>query len=140
MTLHDCIQFTNENPICSFATIENNKPRVRILGFWFSDESGFYFQTSEVKEIPAQLRANPWAEACFYKHSGMIGTMLRISGKVEFLDDPFLKEKVIADRQFLKSFGLTPESPELTIFRISHGHAHFWIMENNNKPKDYIQF
>jgi pyridoxamine 5'-phosphate oxidase len=140
MNIQDCIKFTNENPICSLATMENDQPRVRILGFWFADESGFYFQTSTIKEIPGQLKANPNAEACFYKHEGMIGTMLRISGEVEFLSDPALKQKALDDRPFLKSFGLTVDSPGMILFRISHGHAHFWNMENNLKPKEYIKF
>ena len=140
MNIQDCIKFTNENPICSLATVENNQPRVRLLGFWFADETGFYFQTSTVKEIPHQLKMNPKTEVCFYKHEGAIGTMLRISGEVEFLTDIKLKEKALTDRPFLKNFGLTSESPELVIFRIGHGKAYFWTMENNLKPKEYIKF
>ena len=140
MNIQDCIQFANENPICSLASVENDQPRVRILGFWFADETGFYFQTSNTKEIPNQLRANPKTEVCFYKPSGMIGTMLRIAGKVEFVDDLKLREKVLEDRAFLKSFGVTVDSPGLVLFRISHGEAHFWTMENNIKPKEIIVF
>lgn len=70
----------------------------------------------------------------------MIGTMLRIAGKVEFVDDIKLKEKVINDRPFLKDFGITPQSPGLIIFKISHGQAFFWTMENNLKPKEIIEF
>lgn len=140
MTLQDCIQFANANPLCSLATVENDQPRVRILGFWFADETGFYFQTSTIKEIPGQLKANPKAEVCFYHHEGMIGTMLRVSGTVEFLDEPFYKEKALIDRPFLKNFGITENSPKLTLFRIAHGRAHFWTMENNLKPKEYLSF
>jgi len=140
MTIHDCIGFTNENPICYLATAENDQPRVRALGFWFADESGFYFQTGSAKEFPHQLEKNPKTEVCFYKHEGMIGTMLRISGEVEFLKDTKLKERVLNERPFLKNFGLTINSPGLIIFRIPHGKAHFWTMENNLKPKVIIEF
>jgi pyridoxamine 5'-phosphate oxidase len=140
MNLHDCIKFTNENPVCYLATVENDQPRVRALGFWFADETGFYFQTGAVKEIPKQLKANPKTEVCFYKHEGMTSIMLRISGAVEFVDDLRLREKVLADRPFLKQFGLTMDSPGLVMFRISHGQAHFWTMENNLKPKEFIRF
>ena len=140
MEIKDCIKFANENPICSLATVENGQPRVRILGFWFADETGFYFQTSTIKEIPGQLRKNPKSEVCFYKHEGMIGTMLRVSGEAEFIDDLSYKEKVLADRPFLKSFGITADSPKLVIFRICHGQAHFWTMDNNLKPKEFIEF
>jgi len=140
MNIQECIKFTNENPICSLATIEGDQPRVRMLGFWFADETGFYFQTSSIKNIPNQLKKNPNIEACFYKHEGMIGTMLRIAGKVEFLNDLTLREKALADRPFLKNFGMTVDSPNLILFRISHGQAHFWTMENNVKPKEIIEF
>ncbi len=140
MNLQDCIKFSNENPICYLATIENDAPRVRALGFWFADETGFYFQTSSTKEFPHQLKKNPNTEICFYKPAGMIGTMLRIAGKVEFVNDLKLRERALADRPFLKSFGVTVDSPSLVLFRISHGQAHFWTMENNLKPKEVIQF
>jgi uncharacterized pyridoxamine 5'-phosphate oxidase family protein len=140
MTIQDCIRFTNENPVCYLATIENDQPRVRTLGFWFADETGFYFQTSTKKEIPRQLQLNPNVEACFYKHEGMIGTMLRISGKAEFVHDLYYREKVFLDRPFLKNMGLSADSPNLVIFRIAHGKAHFWNMENNLKPKLMIEF
>lgn len=140
MNIQDCIKFTNENPICYLATVEEDQPRVRALGFWFADETGFYFQTGAMKDFYHQLRRNPKTEVCFYKHEGMIGTMLRIAGKVEFIDDIKLKEKVINDRPFLKGFGLTAESPGLILFRIQHGQAFFWTMENNLKPKEVIEF
>ncbi|MGE5364381.1 MAG: pyridoxamine 5'-phosphate oxidase family protein [Bacteroidota bacterium] len=140
MNIQDCIKFANENPVCNLATLEGDQPRVRVLGFWFADETGFYFQTSTVKEIPEQLRGNPKTEVCFYKHQDMIGTMLRIAGTAEFVDDVYYREKVLNDRPFLKTFGITIESPKLVIFRIAHGQAHFWTMENNLKPKEIIEF
>lgn len=140
MNIHDCIKFTNENPICSLATTDHGQPRVRMIGFWFADESGFYFQTSTNKEIPNQLNENPKLEACFYKHEGMIGTMLRIAGEAEFLTDTKYREKAFLDRPYLKNMGLLVNSQQLFLFRIKHGQAHFWTMENTNKPKQIIEF
>lgn len=140
MNIQDCIKFTNENPICSLASVVNDQPRVRMIGFWFADETGFYFQTSTIKEIPNQLKMNPKIEVCFYKHEGMIGTMLRISGEVEIMTESKLSEKAFMDRPFLKSFGMTIDSPQLFLFRIGHGQAFFWTMENNLKPKEIIVF
>jgi len=140
MNLQDCIKFTNENPICYLSTVDKDQPRVRALGFWFADETGFYFQASSNKEFCKQLKLNPKTEVCFYKPENMIGTMLRISGEVEFIDDIKLKEKVLNDRPFLKDFGLTINSPALVIFRIAHGKAHFWTMKNNTIPKEVIEF
>lgn len=140
MDLNDCIRFANENPVCFLATADGDQPRVRALSFWFANETGFYFQTGNVKLFYHELKKNPKTEACFYKHGEMAGSMLRISGKVEFLDDRKLRKKVLNDRPFLKDFGLTIESPGLIIFRIAHGIAHFWSMGNNLKPKEIIVF
>jgi pyridoxamine 5'-phosphate oxidase len=140
MNIHDCIKFSNENPICYLATTEGDQPRVRALGFWFADDTGFYFQTTSFKEFPQHLKDNPKTEVCFYKHEGTIGTMMRIAGKAEFVNDPMLREKALNDRPFLKSFGITVDSPKMILFRISHGQAYFWTMDNNLKPKEYISF
>jgi pyridoxamine 5'-phosphate oxidase len=140
MDIKDCINFANEKPICFVATTEDDQPRVRALGFWFADETGFYFQTSTVKEIPNQLKKNPKIEICFYKHAGVIGTMLRIAGKAELVYDSKLKAKAFTDRPFLKTFGLTVDSPGLVLFKIAHGQAHFWTMEKNLDPKEIIEF
>lgn len=140
MNIKDCIQFANENPVCFLATSDADQPRVRALGFWFADETGFYFQTGAVKPFYHQLLKNPKTEVCFIHYEPFAGTMLRIAGEVEFLDDIQLKERAIEDRPFLKSFGLTPQSPGLIVFRLAHGQAHFWSMETNLKPKEMISF
>lgn len=140
MNIQDCIKFANENPVCYLATVEGDQPRVRALGLWFADETGFYFQSSTVKDFPHQLKQQAKTEVCFYKHEGMIGTMLRVAGEVEFLDDLALKEKALEDRPFLKSFGLTANSPQLVIFRIAKGQAYIWSMANNLSPKEIIEF
>ena len=56
MNIQDCIKFTNENPICSLATVDNDQPRVRMLGFWFADETGFYFRQVQLKNFPINLK------------------------------------------------------------------------------------
>jgi pyridoxamine 5'-phosphate oxidase len=134
------IAFANENRVCFLATAENDQPRVRALGFWFADNTGFYFQTGDMKEFYKQLKKNPNTEVCFYKPGAGSGTMMRVSGKVEFLDDKKLREKCLMDRPFLKSLGITAESQKLILFRIAHGQAYFWTMENNLKPKEIIEF
>lgn len=140
MKIQDCIQFSNENPICFLATVEDNQPRVRALGFWFADKTGFYFQTSTTKNFYRHLKQNPNTEVCFYKHKELIGTMLRITGKAEFLDDVKLKEKAIYDRPFLKDMGVTAQSTGLILFRIPHGEARFWTMENLAKHRKAVIF
>ncbi|MBN2403750.1 MAG: pyridoxamine 5'-phosphate oxidase family protein [Spirochaetes bacterium] len=138
--MKDFIKFANENHVSFLATSENDQPHVRALGFWFADETGFYFQTGAMKELYMQLKKNPKTEVCFYKPGDGAGKMLRITGVIEFLDDARLKEKCLADRPFLKSLGMKADSSALILFRITHGKGHFWTMENNLKPKEFIEF
>ena len=141
MNFEDCIKFANENPVAYLATMEGDQPRVRAFLAWFADKTGFYFQTGAVKEIVNQLKANPKLEVCYFEpKTGGSGTMMRISGIAEFIDDRAMKAKAIADRPFLKSFGFTPDHPGLILFRIAKGHALFWTMETNLEPKKPIQF
>ncbi len=140
MDLKRCIDFANENKLSFLATAEGDQPRVRALGFWFADQTGFYFQIGGLKPMHGQLQRNPKVEACFYKHDPTMGAMLRVTGSVEFVTDRALKERVLKERPFLKNFGLTVDNPNLVIFRIPHGEAHIWTLENNLKPKEIVKF
>ena len=141
MDINDCIKFANETPVCYLANLEGNQPRVRALGFWFADENGFYFQIGAMKDVYGQLQKNNKVEACFWQpDEKSTGTMMRVAGEVEFLDDPELKKKVLEDRPFLKEFGMTFDHPGLIIFRIAKGDAYFWTMETNFEPKKFIKF
>jgi pyridoxamine 5'-phosphate oxidase len=140
MDFKDCIDFANENPIAWLATSEGNQPHVRALGMWFADERGFYFQIGGTKDVYKQLLKNPHVEVGFYKSGEMSGTMMRVTGEVEFVEDLEMKKKVLEDRPFLKEFGLTPDNPSLVIFKIPKGKAHFWNMTTNLEPKMFINF
>ena len=141
MDFNDCIKFANEIPVCYMATMDGDQPRVRALGFWFADETGFYFQIGSVKDVYHQLKKNNKVEACFWQpNEESTGIMMRVEGEVEFIDIPELKRKVLEDRPFLKEFGLTVDHPGLIIFRIAHGKVYFWTMETNFEPKFYIEF
>jgi pyridoxamine 5'-phosphate oxidase len=140
MNFEDCVKFAGQNPVAWFATLDGDQPRVRALGMWFADKSGFYFQIGGMKDLYRQLQAKPKVEFAFYQPGGMAGTMLRVAGNIEFLSDPELKKKVLEDRPFLKNFAMTAESPLLVIFRVAKGEAHFWTMETNLNPKEIIRF
>ncbi|MDP1552128.1 MAG: pyridoxamine 5'-phosphate oxidase family protein [Methanobacteriaceae archaeon] len=122
------------------ATAEGDQPRVRALGFWFADETGFYFQIGAVKDMYGQMQANNKVEACFWQPDEQTGIMMRVAGEIQFVNDLKLKKKVLEDRPFLKEFGMTFNHPGLIIFRIAKGEAYFWTMANNFQPKEMIKF
>jgi uncharacterized pyridoxamine 5'-phosphate oxidase family protein len=140
MDFKDCVNFANEVRVCYLATDDGGQPRVRALGMWYADETGFYLQTATMKDMYRQLKANPKVEMCFWKPGENTGKMLRIAGEIEFIEDRDMKKKCLEDRPFLKGFGLTADSPELIIFRVGKGQAHFWTMADNLKPKQMIKF
>jgi pyridoxamine 5'-phosphate oxidase len=141
LKFEDCVKFANENPTAYVATVDDKgQPRVRAFAMWYADETGFYFQTGTVKEICGQLKNNPKTEICFFNNKREGGVMLRVTGDAEFLNDHKLREKVIEDRQFLKTMGMTAASPGLVIFRIPKGEAYFWTMATNFEPKKMIRF
>lgn len=104
MGLKECVDFANRVKTAYLATVEGDQPRVRALLMWFADETGFYFQTQTVKALYRQLKENPKVEACFWDPKE--GRMLRVSGVVEFIEDPELKKRCYEERPFLKEMGL----------------------------------
>lgn len=145
MEFQDCITFALEHRIAYFATEENGQPHVRPIGLWFADASGFYFQVQTVKAFCKQLQNNKRVEVCFHAPAsgGSPGTVLRVTGKVEFIDDAALKKKVLEDRPFLKDMGIeSPDDPRLAIFKIHTGEAFFWTMEYSMRESEIerIQF
>ena len=140
MNFKDCIDFANENPLAWLATSEDNKPYLRAMLMWKADETGFYIQSATMKELVNQVINNPKIELGFFKPDEGTGTMLRVEGEAEIVEDIKIKEECLEDRPFLKEIGLTADGDDLFIFRINHGKAHFWRMETNLDPKEFIEF
>ncbi len=132
MDFKEYTDFANENKTCCLATAEGDQPRVRALGMWYADETGFYFQAQTVKALYKQLKKNPKVEVYFNNKD--YSKAMRVSGKVRFIDDLKLRAKCIEDRPFVKDFGITePENPLLAVFQIYTGEAYFWTMADTMK-------
>ncbi|MBN1413744.1 MAG: pyridoxamine 5'-phosphate oxidase family protein [Bacteroidales bacterium] len=144
MNLQDCIKFANENPVCFLATCENSQPRVRGVLQWFANESGFYFAILSTKNMSDQLHKNPNVEVCFYNHPAELGNAvsMRVTGKMEFLDDPGLKQKAYESRKFLDDIAGQSIEPYLEIIRLGSGDIHFWTMADVMKEKqlEHLKF
>lgn len=138
MNLQDCIQFATEHPICFVATMDGDQPRVRGLALWFANQEGFYFSTLSPKAFYGQLKANPKVEICFYNNPAdlMDAKQMRLTGAVEFVDDPELQQKAAVEGAFLeeltgKTFGHLWQN-----FRIRSGEACFWTLADTLKEPD----
>jgi len=129
MDFKDCVAFANENRISYLATDDNGQPRVRPMSLWFADNSGFYYQATSDKDMCRQLRKNNRVEMCIYAPGagGPMGKMMRVTGKVHFIEDRAYKIRALEDRPFLKNRGIeSPEDPRLVLFKIYTGEAFFW--------------
>ena len=72
-------------------------------------------------------------ELCFYNNESDLekAKTMRLSGEVEFLDDPDLKKQLLQDRPFLQE-----AEPVLELFRVQSGEAFFWTMDDVLKEKE----
>ncbi|HUT68131.1 MAG TPA: pyridoxamine 5'-phosphate oxidase family protein [Dehalococcoidales bacterium] len=135
MNFKDCVNFANENKTCYLATVDGDQPRVRALGMWYADETGFYFQAQTVKAMCKQLEKNPKVEAYF--NAKDFNKVMRVTGKVKFITDTKIRAKCIEERPFVKNFGITePSNPLLAVFQIYTGEAYFWTMADSMKEAD----
>lgn len=133
MTMQECIRFAAEHPVCSLATVDADQPRVRAFMLWRANEDGFYFETFNAKDVYEQLKDNPKVEICFFNNESDLekAKTMRVTGEVEFLDDPALKKQLLADWPFLQD-----AEPMVEIFRVHSGEAFFWTMADAAKEKD----
>jgi uncharacterized pyridoxamine 5'-phosphate oxidase family protein len=104
---------------------------------WFCDTTGFYYHTGTPKNVCRQLKKNPDVELCFFKPGERAGTMMRVAGKVEFLKENALEERLFRDRPWVKDLPKSgPKGGEVAIFRAAHGEAYFWTIANNMREGD----
>jgi pyridoxamine 5'-phosphate oxidase len=137
MTKEEVLEFAAKNPVCSIATINGNRPRVRMIMLYQADENGIIFCTGRQKDLNAQLQANPAAEMCFYNADE--GRMVRIEGSVESLDDLELKKKVVEKFTFLKPVVESQGYEVMVCYRLDNAKATTWTMETYFEPKKYIE-
>jgi pyridoxamine 5'-phosphate oxidase len=138
MDFQDCIKFANDHHTCYLATVDGDQPRVRPMGMWFADKTGFYFESKSVKALHKQLEKNPKVEVAFYAPEAKpSGKVMRVTGKIEFINDMELRKRLYEEKPRLKAQGVKgPEDPLMTIFRISTGEAFFWTMASNMYEAD----
>ena len=129
-TIKECAEFANANKTCHLATCDGDQPRVRALGMWRADETGFYFQAQSVKAMCKQLETNPKVELSFTDGQ----KVLRVAGKVKFITDEAIRARCIEERPFVKNFGITePSNPLLAVFHVYTGEAFFWTFADSMK-------
>ena len=138
MSLQDCIQFANENPVCYLASTDGDQPRVRALLLVLADDKGFGLCTLSPKKMSMQLHQNPKTEVCFFNNATEFPEMkmMRVTGKVEFTDEKALFDKALETRKALSDIIGQSIEPFIEVFRIRSGEAHFWTIMDAMKEQD----
>jgi uncharacterized pyridoxamine 5'-phosphate oxidase family protein len=143
MTFQECIDFMKRNPNGFLATASGDKPHVRPMTVWLADETGICFYTSRVKPLVSQLEKNPNVEIAFHQPGTPpdIGSILRISGRIEFVEDMAIRTRLYETFSWLKAIGTgRPDSPTIVVFRIVQGQFNYWTWENNVNPGPWVEF
>lgn len=135
MDFKDCYEFANENKTCYLATCDGDQPRVRAMGMWYADETGFYLQAQSVKALYKQIENNPKVEMYFQAKD--FSKVMRVSGEAKIVTDNEIRARCIKERPFVKNFGIeAPDNPLLAVFHVYKGEAYFWTMADSMKEAD----
>jgi len=143
MTFQECIDFMKRNPNGFLATASGDNPHVRPMTVWLADETGIYFYTSRIKSLVSQLEKNPNIEIAFHQPAKPpdIDAILRISGRIEFVEDMAIRTRLYEAFSWLKEIGTgRPDSPTIVVFRIPQGQFNYWTWENNVNPGPWVEF
>ena len=141
MTKEDLFKMMNEHPVMHVATSDNGQPHVRAILMFKADADGIVFHTGVTKDLYRQLLNDSCSEVCFACGKYQV----RVEGRFELVDDMALKEEIVnhPSRKFLKPWreqqGDEAFFSFLKVFRMQHGKANVWCMEDNFKPKEYIE-
>jgi len=80
----------------------------------------------------SSLKLTPKVEVCFYDGNSdlMQAKQMRVTGKVEFVDDPELQKKAAEEGPFLEQLTGRPLGHLWKIFRIHSGEAFFFTLRD----------
>jgi len=133
MTKEEIFEFINENPVFFLATCEGDKPRVRGMRIYRANENGIVFNTSTGKDLYKQLMSNPSVELCFYNEED--GIQLRISGKVQLIEDAKFKAEIARKNPAVESLILGHGQNALAVYRLAEGRARVWKIDSDYIPR-----
>jgi pyridoxamine 5'-phosphate oxidase len=138
MDAQECIKFANENPVCYLATIDGDQPRVRAVLQVKADDTGFYYALMSMKRVFDQLKKNPNAEICYFNNPSELANsrMMRLTGKLELLDDDGLRDEAFESRAFLEQITGRSLKQYIEVFRLSAGQAVFWTLKDAGGERD----
>jgi uncharacterized pyridoxamine 5'-phosphate oxidase family protein len=116
--MREAISFLQQNPAGGFATISDNKPKVRPFQFMLEENGKIIFSTSNKKNVYKEMEKNPYVS---FTSIGSNTQYIRIDGKVKFINDVRLKDKVLDTNEIVKSIYKSGSNPDFEIFYFENG-------------------
>lgn len=116
--MEEILNVLQDGAMGAFATVDNGKPRVRPWQFSFEEGGKLYFCTANTKDVYKQLQESPYAE--FTSTTDDMKT-IRVAGKVNFVDDINIKQKLLDKLPGIKNMYQTADNPTFEVFYIEHG-------------------
>ena len=136
MTRQEILDFVKANPIFSLATLDGNRPRVRLMMLARVDDQGLLFSTGRDKDVHKQLQGNPAVELCFSSQDN--SRQVRIEGMAQAVDDLNLKKEIVEAFPFLKPWVEEQGYEVLIPYRLQSAKACTWTMETNTEPRQFV--
>lgn len=118
--MDEIVHFLNRHKSGFLATVEDCMPRVRPWSFLLEENGKFWFLTTNKKKVFYQLQQHPYIEFCA---SSIDYIHLRLTGKIEFVDNLEIKKRIFDEHFMLKTLYETHEHPDLVVFCLEHGTA-----------------
>ena len=111
--MKEAFDFLSEHPDVAFATVENEKPKIRVFQIMRQEGTTLWFATSPHKKVYRQLQINPDSELL-----AMAGNVsVRVTGEVYFDVPDSLCRKIYETNPVLPR--LYEKYSDLTYFRLS---------------------
>ncbi len=98
--MEEVLKYLGENSIFYLATVADNKPKVRPIGFFMGYENRLYFGIGKHKQSYQQIIANPYVEICT---ASAKGDWIRISGTANIDERMSTIEKVFETMPTLRN-------------------------------------
>lgn len=132
--MREVLQFLKDNKVFFFATMDEERPRVRPFRAVTEFEGRLYFPTARYKDIYQQMKENPWVEISAITPEG--DRWVRIAGRAVEDERAEARAAVLADNPALHNMYLEDDT-DFIVFYLTEAVASFFSL---NFPPYYVVF
>jgi general stress protein 26 len=118
------------NPVCSFATIEGNKPKVRYMAL-FNDNLTIYLATNKKTHKVEELQKNPHVHILTGFDGKPSSVILQVEGTAKISQNESLKEKLWQDD--FKQYFEGKQDPNYVIIEVTPSQIEY--MNGEGQPE-----